>query len=55
MNKIRSWYLSNYEAITWFLIGVLTLAGLQELSHGEYFNALVSFGLVALNYVFIKK
>ena len=55
MNKIRSWYLRNYEAITWFLIGVLTLAGLQELSRGEYFSALVSFVLAALNYAFVKK
>lgn len=55
LNKIRSWYLQNYEAITWFLIGVLTLAGLQELSRGEYFSASVSFVLVLLNYTFVKK
>ena len=55
LNQIRSWYLRNYEAITWFLIGVLTLAGLQELSRGEYFSGVVSLGLAWLNYVFVKK
>lgn len=55
MNKIKQWYLRNYEAITWFLIGVLSLAGLQELSRGEYLSALWSFALVALNYVFVKR
>lgn len=55
MEKIRQWYLRNYEAITWFLIGFLTLAGLQELSRGEYLSALISFALVVVNYAFLKK
>lgn len=55
MNKLRQWYLRNYEAITWFLIGILTLAGLQELARGEYLSALLSFVLVALNYAFVKQ
>lgn len=55
MNKIRSWYLRNYEAITWFLIGFLTLAGLQELATGQYLSAVISFALVAINYAFLKK
>lgn len=55
MNKIRSWYLRNYEAITWFLIGFLTLAGIQDLGRGNYFDAAVSFGLVALNFAFVKR
>jgi predicted negative regulator of RcsB-dependent stress response len=55
MNKIRSWYLGNYEAITWFLIGVLFMAGWQDLARGEYFSASVSFVLAALNYVFVKR
>lgn len=55
MNKIKQWYLSNYTEITWFLIGFLTLAGFQDLAHGDYVNALISFGLVALNYALRNK
>ena len=55
MEKIRQWYLRNYEAITWFLIGFLTLSGLQELSRGQYLSALISFVLVAINYAFLKR
>lgn len=55
LNKIRYWYLRNYEAITWFLIGVLSLAGLQELARGEYLSGFISLGLAIVNYVFVKK
>jgi hypothetical protein len=50
MNSFRQWYLKNQTEITWFLIGFLTLSGLQDLGHGNYVGALVSFGLVWLNY-----
>jgi len=50
MNSIRAFYLKNQTEITWFLIGVLTLSGLQDLGVGNYIGALVSFGLVYLNY-----
>lgn len=55
MERIKQWYLTNYTEITWFLIGFLTLAGLQELARGEYFSAAVSFVLVALNYSLSKQ
>ena len=54
MNQIRTWYVRNQTEITWFLIGVLTLTGLEELSRGDYAQAAISFGLVALNYAFRK-
>jgi len=50
MNSIRQWYLTNQKEITWFLIGVLTLSGLQDLGIGNYLGALVSFGLAYINY-----
>jgi hypothetical protein len=50
MNSFRQWYLRNAKEITWFLIGFLTLSGLQELSVGNYIGAAVSFGLAYINY-----
>lgn len=55
LDRIRSWYLRNYTEITWFLIGFLTLAGLQDLGHGDYLGAVISFGLVAINYAFVRR
>ena len=50
MEKIRQWYMKNHTEITWFLIGVLVLAGFQDLSVGNYIGALISFGLAYINY-----
>jgi hypothetical protein len=50
MNSIKEFYLKYQQQITWFLIGVLTLSGLQDLGVGNYLGALVSFGLVYINY-----
>jgi uncharacterized protein (DUF486 family) len=50
MNKFRSWYLKNQIQITWFLMGWLVLAGLQDLSYGNYVGAAISWGLAFINY-----
>lgn len=50
MNKFRQWYSTNQTEITWFLIGVLVWAGLQDLSIGNYIGAAISFGLAYINY-----
>ena len=55
MNAIRSWYLRNYNEITWFLIGFLVMAGLSDLGQGDYTGAVISFGLAYINYLFNKK
>jgi hypothetical protein len=55
MNKFRAWYLRNYEAITWFLIGWLVLAGIYEFSQGEYVSALVLWAVALINYIFVHK
>ena len=54
MNIIRNWYVRNQQQITWFLIGVLTLQGLNELARGDYGQAALSFGIAGLNYAFQK-
>ena len=54
MNSFRQWYLRNAKEITWFLIGFLVMAGLQDLSVGNYVGALLSFGLAWVNYALNK-
>lgn len=55
MNKIRAWYMRNYEAITWFLIGWLVLGGIYDFGRGNYTGAVVLWVLALVNYVFVKK
>jgi hypothetical protein len=50
MNSIRAFYLKNQKEIAWFLIGFLTLSGLQDLGVGNYVGAAISFGLAYINY-----
>ena len=50
LDKFRAWYLRNQVQITWFLIGWLSLSGLQNLVEGDLLGAVICFGLVALNY-----
>ena len=50
MNSIKAFFLRNQKEITWFLIGFLTVSGLQDLGRGDYLGAAISFGLVWLNY-----
>jgi hypothetical protein len=50
MNKFREWYVGNQDAITWFLIGVLSAQGLHALAKGDYFWAGISFAFAASNF-----
>jgi len=54
MNKVRAFFLRNQKEITWFLIGFLTLSGLQDLGHGDYVGAAINFFLVCINYLVNK-
>jgi hypothetical protein len=47
---MRDWYVRNQDAITWFLIGWLSLAGLNALAESRYIWALFDFVLVYINY-----
>ena len=55
MDKLNRWYQRYYVEITWFLIGWLSICGLQDLGHGNYIEALFSFVLVAINYHMYRK
>jgi hypothetical protein len=50
MNVFRDWYIRNQDAITWFLIGWLTFAGIEDLSDGKYFWAAFNFAFAYLNF-----
>jgi hypothetical protein len=52
MNAFKQWYIRNQDAITWFLIGWLTMGGLDSLAQGNYIWAAVSFALAYVNYIF---
>jgi hypothetical protein len=54
MNSIRAFFLRNQKEITWFLIGFLTLSGLEDLGRGNYVGAAISFVLVYINYAVNK-
>lgn len=55
MDKFRLWYVRNYQAITWFIIGFLVMAGLTDLSQGDYVGAVLSFGIAYVNYLFVRR
>lgn len=50
MTAFREWYIKHQDAITWFVIGVCVMAGLGSLAAGNYVNAVINFGIAALNY-----
>ena len=54
MNSVQAFFYKNKTEITWFLIGFLTLSGLQDLGHGDYVGAAISFALVYINYAVNK-
>lgn len=54
MNKFKTWYVDNQDAITWFLIGVLISGGIDQMARGDYMWAGVNFLLAYTNYALRK-
>jgi hypothetical protein len=52
MEKFKQWYLSNYIEISWFVIGLLTAAGVDALTDGRYISAVFYLALAYINYLF---
>ena len=50
MSAFRTWYITHQDAITWFIIGICVMAGLASLVAENYVNAVINFGIAALNY-----
>lgn len=51
---MRDWYVRNQDAITWFLIGWLSLAMLRALGDGQYIWAAIDAALIWVNYALRK-
>jgi hypothetical protein len=54
MNKFRQWYVDNQDAITWFIIGWLTFAMLDNIVQQQYTWAVVQAVLIWINYKLSK-
>lgn len=52
MTKFRQWYVRHQDAITWFLIGVLTLSALDYAVKGDWLWVAITAGLIVANYKF---
>jgi hypothetical protein len=50
MSNFKNWYVSNQDAITWFIIGWLGMAGLNSLANGDYGWAAIDAVLIYTNY-----
>jgi len=50
MNSFKKWHSYNQDAISWFIIGWMSLATLDALAEGRYIWALINAGIVWLNY-----
>lgn len=50
MSDFRNWYVRNQDSITWFIIGWLGFALLQNLAVGDWFWAAVDAALIYFNY-----
>ena len=54
MEHFKNWYVRNQDAITWFLIGLLTSGMLDQLVKRDYWMALLSAVLIWVNYKMSK-
>jgi hypothetical protein len=54
LHKITNWYNHNNDEITWFLVGFLCYATLDDLYHQNYISAYIDFILVLLNVKFYR-
>ncbi len=50
MTQFREWYVRNQDAITWFIIGVLTMSMFDYAARGDWLWTAISAALVFANY-----
>ena len=50
MSGFKSWYVRNQDAITWFIIGWLSFALLQDIITGDWVWAAINAALIVFNY-----
>jgi len=49
-DNFRLWYISNQDAISWFIIGYLVSSGMTNLACGLYGSAILDFIIAGINY-----
>lgn len=54
MSNIKNWYVSNQDAITWFVIGWLCQSFLYNIASGDLFWSIVTAVLIYFNYTLRK-
>lgn len=50
MENLKTWVKNNHTEITWFIIGWLVFAGIDQIAREHYIMALIDFGLAYFNY-----
>jgi hypothetical protein len=50
MNSFKNWYIYNQDAITWFIIGILTMTMFNSIALGNYGWATISAFFIWINY-----
>jgi len=49
-DKINDWYQTNYNEITWFLIGFLVCSSIDSFGRGDLFSASLDLFIAVINY-----
>ncbi len=49
MSNFRNWYVRNQDAITWFIVGVLTVNTIHNLANQEWIWAAINAVLIYAN------
>ena len=55
LKKLLAWHDAHYVQISWFLIGLFVAFGVSDFGHGNYFGAMINFGLAIANFIFQDK
>ena len=50
MSQFRNWYVRNQDAITWFIIGFLSMSLINSLANGNWIWAAVESLIIYANY-----
>jgi len=49
-NSFTRWWIHNQDAITWFIIGWMSMAGVIEIGNENYLYAALDFAVAYINY-----
>lgn len=52
--RFHNWYVTNQDAITWFLVGLLFAQGIDQIGRGQYLVGAVLLAFAYANYALRK-